>query len=294
MGFFFSVRGRSPVERGFRAIGMVLVVLVVIWAFWKNNENMIQKMHVSQRFWDETKQASPHIKSFAREFADSFEEEFGIKAKVQVLEGEVDTALPGEGELVLSISPSRKRVALRVNPEGEEELELIKTIEQGHFDPHWEEGGWEAGLESALVLIWNHYSRQRVGFMEAVTSDAAAQYTDVIDETGTLTPEDFAFIDRFAAGLEREFGQQAVVRVFKGAVVMSEMDNRTLFVGVSPESREAIVVFPPLIRRSLPAGFERSIATGHFAPYFESGDWQLGLKTALIKIWKALAGEDME
>lgn len=282
-------------ERIVRTLGMVFVIMVVVWAFWKNNETVVQRLQQTQAYWDETGQGKPFIKSFTRDFARSMENDFGIKARVQIRGGELAEPEPEEGMLVLAISPSTRNVMLRINPTVEADQDLVRSIEGGHFDEYWD-GGWEQGLQTALVLIWNHYSGETAGFMDAVAEggsqfDAAVPTPYVVDETGQLSETDLAFVGRFASGLDREFGQEATVHVFEGEVVMPQKVNRALFIGLSPSHKEAVVALPPLVQRALPAGFEQELMTEHFPQYFESGDWPLGLKTALIKIWKGLAGD---
>lgn len=296
MGFLFAVRAKSPVERGLRAVGMVLVVFVVIWAFWKNNETVVERLQQTQPYWDETELSKNYIKSFARDFAKSMENDFGIKARIQIRKGELSEPNPQDGMLLLAISPSTRQVKLRINPMTDTDQQLITAIENGHFDEYWD-SGWEPSLESALVIIWNHYSGETVGFNDAVADSSsqfntAAQGAAVVDETGQLSEEDIAFIGRFIAGLDSDFGQETTVHVFEGEVSMPQVVNRAVFIGLSPSRGEVVVALPPLVQRALPAGFESQLMTEHFPQYFESGDWQLGLKTALIKIWKGLAGED--
>ncbi len=288
MRLFFAIRGDSFKERGFRAIGMVLVLMVVIWAFWKNNQNVIEKIHNKQSYWDETGKAPHQLKGFAKDFANSLDNEFGIRARVHVRRGAIDEPEMEEGELYLAVSPSKHQVMLRLFPLDEKGAQLVSNIETEYFSD-FSKNQWSTTLESALVVIWNHYSGGTTGFMDSVASA-----TDITDETGLLTPEDLEFIGRFATGLEKEFGQKAVVRVFTGVVIVPELDSRTMFLGISPALEEVLVSLPPLIQRSLPHGFVDELNTSHFQPYFASGDWPLGLKTALIKIWKALAGEEMK
>lgn len=288
MGLFFSVRGSSPMERVIRSIAMVLVILAVIWAFWKNNENVIEQLQENQSFWDETGQADAGLKGFVRGFADTFEKEFGIEARVQVRSGEIPEPHLDDGELYLGISPARQRAVLRVEPESEADRELVEYVEREHFGPYWD-SGWAEGLESALVMIWSHYSGESEGFLDRVAAQTAVE-----DRTGTLSTEDLAFAARFAAALSEDFGQKAVIVVFEGPVVVPALDSRTLFIGVSPSASEALVSLPPLIERALPEGFANRLTLEHFPAAFERGEWQRGLKESLVMIWKALAGETME
>ncbi len=291
MAFFFSVRGKTPIERGMRSIAMLLVVLTVIWAFWENNERILRNMQQDQVFWDETQEASAHIKSFARDFAKSMKHDFGIEARVQILKNEIDPQLPEKNTVILSLAPATRSVALRMNPEGERELELIQQIEHGFFDAYWDDD-WEKGVETALVLVWKHYSGEGIEFMDAVSQNKGEQC--LIDESGLLTDAETKFIKKFASGLTQEFGQRAQIHVFSQNVVLPTLDNQTVFIGLSPSTEEVLIVLPPLIKRVVPAGFEQHLSSEHFVQYFEAGDWQQGLKTALIALWKTLDEKQAE
>lgn len=287
MRFFFVVKGRSLAERGVRAVAMLLVVAVVIWAFWKNNETVVHRILETQAYWDETRETTHEHRRFARDFASSLKEAFGIKARVQILKEDIEEPSLGESEVYLGIVPSKKQVMLRITPEGEKERELIEYMQTCHFEEYWGDQ-WAEALQPALVLIWSNFSGERKGFMDVVSSN-----TVIEDQTHSLSSDDMEFLGRFAAGLEEEFGQKAVIRVFTGAVLVPDLDSRTMFLGISPGSEEVLVSFPPLISRSLPAGFVEDLRGPHFEPYFKNGNWDEGLKTALVQIWKGLADRNV-
>ncbi|MBU1247899.1 MAG: hypothetical protein KKB70_04300 [Proteobacteria bacterium] len=284
---FFSVKGNSPTERGFRAVAMVFVVMVVIWAFWKNNETVVRQIQQKQAFWDQTGQAPHQLKTFVRDFVDSLEEEYGVKARVQVLRGDPVEPKLGEDELYLGLFPEAEQVILRLEPAGEKERELITYVEQEYFKDQWD--NWPSTLESSLVVLWNNYSGEGKGFKDVVATKA-----DISDETGALTPEDLAFIGRFAAGLEKEFGQKAIIQVSTDNVRMPDLDTRTMFLGLSPATEEVLLSFPPLLRSSLGPELVAELQNDHFKSAFKDGNWPQALKAALVKIWKALAGEDIQ
>jgi hypothetical protein len=270
-----------------RTIAMALVMLAVIWAFWKNNENIIERLQGDQAFWDETEQAGSRLKSFARDFVETLEREYGVHARIQVRTARLAEPEVAEGELFLGLCPAERQVVLRMNPVDDAGRALIREMQEHHFNKYWDID-WRDGLESALVVIWSHYSGEGRSFMDRVASDTAIE-----DETGTLSHQDLEFLARFASGLREDFGQQAVIRIFQGPVIMPELDSRTLFIGLSPEMREAMVVFPPLVERALPEGFARRLSTGHFPLAFDAGDWPGGLKAALVDIWRGLAGQPL-
>lgn len=290
MRLFFSIGGRTPLERLIRMLAMLLVLAAVGWAFWKNNQNMLERVYADKPFWDETGKLDPGVRGYAKDFARTMRESFGIDARVRIRRDRIDPPGPKDNRLFLGVCPSERQVVFvpPANWAPDRSAKLRDYLEHGHFDRHWDKD-WQLGLKSALVLIWNQQRDRSASLEQAMHEDAA-----LLDETGALDDATRRFVQRFAEGLERDFAQKAVIRVFRGEIVVPDLDNRTMFLGLAPASRQVIVSFPPIMRRALGADFERKLMTEHFPPYFASGDWPLGLKTALIRIWRTLAGEELK
>lgn len=286
----FSIGGKTPLERVIRILAMFLVLAVVGWAFWKNNQNMLERLYVDKPLWDETGTMEPQLRSYTKDFARTMREGFGIDTRIRIRKRTTDRPEPVENQLFLGIAPSKHTVVfvppLDWNPE--KATELRAYLEEKHFERHWD-ANWQDGLKSALVLIWNQQRDREASLEQAMHEDAP-----LLDETATLSTEDRNFVERFALALERDFGQKAVVRVFQGEIIVPDLDNRTMFLGIAPEKKQVIVSFPPIMRRALGAEFERGLMTTHFPQHFAAGDWPLGLKTALIQIWQTLAGEELK
>ncbi|MBN2139492.1 MAG: hypothetical protein JW718_00680 [Desulfovibrionaceae bacterium] len=135
----------------------------------------------------------------------------------------------------------------------------------------------------ALVVCWAFWkNNERV--MERLNANKA-----VYDQTDSLGPEDLEFVRGFVDGLEREFGIAARIQVRTGRVEVPELDPKTLYIGLWPDSRQAVVVFPVLMRRSLGEDLARTLQDRHFPRYFDDGDWPRGLRVALAIIWSRLA-----
>ncbi|WP_022662232.1 hypothetical protein [Paucidesulfovibrio longus] len=286
----FSISGKTPLERLIRMLAMLLVVALVGWAFWQNNRNMLERIYADKPLWDETGKLEPQLRAYAKDFSRTMRESFGIDARVRIRKSAVSRPEPVQGRLFLGISPEERQVVFVAPPEWDPEKarELQDYLEHKHFERHWDKN-WQTGLKSALVLIWNQQRDRGASLEQAMDENAP-----LLDETGSLDEQTRSFVMRFAEALERDFAQKAVVRIFSDKIIVPDLDNQTMFLGIAPKTRQVIVSFPPIMRRALGADFERELMTRHFDEYFASGDWPLGLKTALIQIWQTLAGEELK
>ncbi|MEF2145424.1 MAG: hypothetical protein V3573_08265 [Desulfovibrionaceae bacterium] len=286
---FLKIGGRTPTEKLIRLLATLLVVVVVGWAFWKNNQNMMERVYADKPFWDETGSVTPQMRAFAKDFARTMQESYGLEARLRIRRTSVDRPQPQTGRLFLGLCPA-KRQAVFVAPlewDAQRTQELTEYLEHKHFERHWG-ADWQQGLKSALILIWNQQRDKSISLEEAAGEAPLVDETDGLDQTAR------AFVQRFAEALERDFGQTCRIRIFQDKVVVPDLDNRTMFIGLSPSRGEALVSFPPMMRRALGQEFERDMMRTHFPAHFASGDWPLGLKTALIQIWQTLAGEEFK
>ncbi|WP_243544736.1 hypothetical protein [Pseudodesulfovibrio tunisiensis] len=110
----------------------------------------------------------------------------------------------------------------------------------------------------------------------------------VMDQTGMMTDEDKDFVRSFIRTVRDEFGIVARVQVFAGPVESPEVDAKTLYIGLSPAEGQAVVVFPPLVRRAVGEAFVESLTTEHFLPSFDRDDWIRELQIVLTLIFTQL------
>ena len=73
-----------------------------------------------------------------------------------------------------------------------------------------------------------------------------------------------------------------------GEITPPKLDERTLFIGLSPAQKQVVIIWPPLLAGALGADFTRYLAEEHFTPYFEGGSAAEGLVHALALIWDRL------
>jgi len=114
----------------------------------------------------------------------------------------------------------------------------------------------------------------------------------VYDQTETLTSAQQTALREFASAMRETHGLKLRVQVRNTPVVLpAELDTKTVFIGINPYTRQVLVEFPPLLRKALGAEYMYNLQNAYFTPYFEKNQWQLGLATALQKLWDDMGGQ---
>lgn len=113
------------------------------------------------------------------------------------------------------------------------------------------------------------------------------------DASRLLSDEDRGQVGSFITELRNRYGIEARVVITEGEPTPpdpGEAAPKTLFLGLSPTLRKAVVVLPPLARSALGPDFARQLAEEHFPFHFQPGRrWQKGLILALELIQSRLA-----
>ncbi len=112
----------------------------------------------------------------------------------------------------------------------------------------------------------------------------------VWDQTSELSKSQKDALREFASMFKDEFGLELKLNVVHTDVVLPDLDSKTIFIGINPETRQVLVEFPPLVRRALGDEFLYSLQNEHFTPYFEKGRWPEGLFQGVNRIWEAMMG----
>ncbi len=123
-------------------------------------------------------------------------------------------------------------------------------------------------------------------------ADRFAASQTVYDETGTLSDEDRDFLRRTAEELKVRFGIELVVRAFRGALVVPDLNEKTVFIGVSMETRKAEVVLPPLAASALGPEFADVVERDILGEALARGQYQKGLVAAVVFLEQELSGLD--
>ncbi len=133
------------------------------------------------------------------------------------------------------------------------------------------------------VAFWHNSQRQ----MRAIEAGSALN-----DPDGLLPEAERSFVSGFADSLKSRYGLLVRVELGPGAADFTETDSKTLYLGLDPAARKAATAFPPLVRQALGREFAAYLEQEHFQPYWPSGDWPQGLRTALTLIWNRLDNLD--
>lgn len=118
-----------------------------------------------------------------------------------------------------------------------------------------------------------------------------AQYSEeaaVKDPGQMLSESDRRLVRDFREALQERYGLNMRLSLGPGAATPQATDAKTLYLGLDPEARRAVLVLPPLLRRGLGEEFAAYLETEHFDPYFQAQDWAQGLRTALVLLWSRL------
>ena len=115
--------------------------------------------------------------------------------------------------------------------------------------------------------------------------------TSLSDETKSLSDDERAHVLAFIAKLHKGYGIDARVQVARQELAPPQADGKTLYVGLCPSERLAVVQLPPLMAGALGQDFARTLVDEHFPFHYAPGRrWQKGLLLALDLMESRLAG----
>ncbi len=116
------------------------------------------------------------------------------------------------------------------------------------------------------------------------------------DASNLLSDEERGQVTAFITEMRNRYGIEARIVISEGEPTPpdpGEAAPKTLFLGLSPGLRKAVVVLPPLLQGALGPDFARQLAQEHFPFHFQPGRrWQKGLVLALDLIRSRLAALD--
>lgn len=157
MPLFMKVHGKSALERLIRGLLMVLLVAGVGYAFWWNNENLLQKIESRNAFYDGTGTISEEDRTFVKQFMRSLKKEYGIEARIRIENGPLDVPELNSKTLFIGLNPQGGEAVVVFPPllRGAVGAELAETLEEGYFEDALEGDEWPEKLRLALVMLWS-------------------------------------------------------------------------------------------------------------------------------------------
>ena len=109
-----------------------------------------------------------------------------------------------------------------------------------------------------------------------------------VDQTETMDINDKRFFQSFANSLEKNYGLNFKIIIFKGGINVPDINKKTVFIGISPSEKQTEIILPPLVEKALGGDFVPYLTQSHFPGYMESGQWVEGAKTAVALMWEKL------
>ena len=119
--------------------------------------------------------------------------------------------------------------------------------------------GGEYGVRAVLLMavfaltgwaFWGHFQTR---------FEAIAARSLVLDEGEALNGAERDHLAVLVASFRQRWGLRAVVHLRTGPVTVPELGPETLFVGLSPQTHQAVVVLPPLAVRLVPGEMRRRL-----------------------------------
>ncbi|MBI5520882.1 MAG: hypothetical protein HY916_12600 [Desulfovibrio sp.] len=151
-----SIRAKGPLEALARMAGLMLVVGLTVWGFWKNSERNMERINASAGLSDEVQGLSPDQRAHVQAFITTLRKDYGIEARVRVTE---TPQAPPEADgktLYIGLCPAQKTAVVQLPPlmAGALGPDFARTLTEEHFPFHYRPGAsWQKGLLLALDLM---------------------------------------------------------------------------------------------------------------------------------------------
>ena len=148
-------RKNEPRKRGsFRPIILALILAVVCWSFWTNNQKRLDTLASQGLFTDETHSVSDELKTEVILTVKAFKKDFGIPLEVHVRSKPPPISAHDASRMYLDIVPSQGRVYLFLPPLVRHAVGdgFIRDMERS-FAQDFASGDWRPGLVPALRAL---------------------------------------------------------------------------------------------------------------------------------------------
>ena len=153
----FKVRGETPLERVVRVVAMLAVVGLVVWAYWQNNQRIVERLNRDKAVVDETDVLTKPQLDFIKEFRRGLKAEYGVDSRVRIFKDD-EVKVPGNlgGRLFIGFSPKAGRLVLDMPPLVRRVLgeDYRASRERDWFAGRTGEADWPPRLRDLLIDIW--------------------------------------------------------------------------------------------------------------------------------------------
>jgi len=159
------VHGSSPKEKIIRSIALVLVFAVVIWAFMKNNERVVEMLNRESAVYDETGTLDKEQRKFVVSFTRALRDEYGLGCRIQVFGGDFTVPELDSKTMYMGLAPSLGLAELRFPVMMRRTLgpEFIESLKTEVLLPSFKDNDWPSAIEVCLVRIFNKLEELKKG-----------------------------------------------------------------------------------------------------------------------------------
>ncbi|WP_207264181.1 hypothetical protein [Desulfovibrio sp. Huiquan2017] len=149
------VHGSTPREKLIRSLALFLVFAVVIWAFMKNNEHVVEVLNQRSAIYDETRTLTKDQKNMIVSFTQSLRDQWGMDCKIQIYGGDFVVPELDDKTMYMGLAPAIDVVELRFPPLMRTALgpEFIDSLKTAFLLPSFKEGDWPMAIQEVLVEI---------------------------------------------------------------------------------------------------------------------------------------------
>jgi len=159
------VHGNTTKEKIIRSLALMLVFGVVIWAFMKNNERVVDTLNRHSIIYDETKTLNNEQKKFIISFTRTIKDEFGLDCRIQIFGGDFVVPELDSKTMYIGLAPSVGEVELRFPAMMRRALgdEYIESLVTENFLPSFEYDDWPMEIQAVLLSIFDKLTELEQG-----------------------------------------------------------------------------------------------------------------------------------
>ncbi len=129
------------------------------------------------------------------------------------------------------------------------------------------------------LLFWKNYETT----LEKITSRQR-----IYDQTKTLSKSQRKILLNFARYLKDIYGLDFKVNINKKHIVMPKNLSKTLYIGICPPKKKAVISFPVLLKRSFSKEFTDYMENVYTKKYLSTDMWPIGLINGIKLIYDEL------
>ncbi len=152
-------------ERILRLMALALVFMLVLWAFSKNNQRIIERLENQQTITDTGGYLDDQQKSFIKGFRDGMRERYGLAFKLKIYKHGIENPPEADSKtVVLLLAPEPRELDLRLPPLLSSALgqEFLDQMKAEHLEKFWDHDPWQDELILLLASIWDRLEGMQI------------------------------------------------------------------------------------------------------------------------------------